>query len=66
MRLLFLPLFVIFLIPSSFNVAFAQGLLAKASSDSYYFPVKSNNIIAVVGAFELEVELLKSKIEDVK
>jgi adenosylhomocysteine nucleosidase len=45
---------------------FSQGLLAPVGSDSNYFPVKHNNITAVVGAFELEVELLKNKIQGLK
>lgn len=44
----------------------AQGLLAPQAVDSSYFPVKSNNITAIMGAFELEVELLKNRMEDRK
>ncbi|MCW3106012.1 MAG: 5-methylthioadenosine/adenosylhomocysteine nucleosidase [Segetibacter sp.] len=51
----------IFLSPAS-----AQGLLVKPGNDSSFFPVKSNNITAIVGAFQLEVELLKNKIQEIK
>lgn len=44
----------------------AQGLLAKSEKENNYFPVKANNIIAIIGAFETEVELLRNKIENKK
>ncbi len=50
----------------TFHYSNAQGLLAKQESDNNYFPVKANNIIAIIGAFETEVELLKNKIENKK
>jgi adenosylhomocysteine nucleosidase len=42
--------------------AHAQGLLAKGETDSNYFPQKPANMIAVIGAFETEVQLLKNKL----
>ncbi len=47
-----------------FQFSNAQGLLAKTETDANYFPVPSNNIIAIIGAFETEVELLRNKIEN--
>jgi adenosylhomocysteine nucleosidase len=50
----------------SFSAADAQGLLAKAETDTNYFPVKQQNIIAIIGAFETEVQLLKNELSDKK
>jgi len=55
-------LFLFVLIAS--NQSFSQGILVKAEADSTYFPVKSNNITAIMGAFETEVELLKARLEN--
>ena len=44
-----------------FFTANSQGLLAKAETDPNYFPKKPDNIIAVIGAFETEVQLLKNR-----
>ena len=49
-----------------FNFLHAQGLLAKPEAGNNYFPVQPNNITAIIGAFENEVELLKTKIADKK
>ncbi|MCW3107216.1 MAG: 5-methylthioadenosine/S-adenosylhomocysteine nucleosidase [Segetibacter sp.] len=66
MRKFYLSL-ILFLAISVFDsAASAQGLLVKPGKDSSFFPVKSNNITAIVGAFQLEVELLKNKIQDIK
>jgi len=40
----------------------SQGLLAKPEKDSAYFPQKASGYIAVIGAFETEVSLLKNKL----
>ena len=50
----------------TFQFSNAQGLLAKTEKDVNYFPVKANNTIAIIGAFETEVELLRTKIENKK
>ncbi len=62
MRRLFFLCTFLFVIQSSQ----AQGLLAKTEKDANYFPVKANHTIAIIGAFETEVELLRSKIENKK
>lgn len=60
MRRIFFICILLFVFQSS-N---AQGLLARAEDDPNYFPVPANNIVAIIGAFETEVELLKNKIEN--
>lgn len=54
-----------FLISGSYTIVSAQGILAKPLADSNFFPVKSNNITAIVGAFQLEVEYLKSQVSGI-
>ncbi len=66
MRKIFLSLFLFIIIAATAHNVAAQGILAKTLADSNYFPVKSNNITAIEGAFQLEVDLLKGKIEEVK
>ena len=63
MRKVVLILFLSFFI---FKNTSAQGLLAKQESPNNYFPVQSNDITAIIGAFENEVELLKTKINNKK
>ena len=59
---------IIFIGIASFVFQFsnAQGLLAKTEKENNYFPVKANNLIAIIGAFETEVELLRNQIENKK
>ena len=40
----------------------SQGLLARPEKDSAYFPQQAGNYIAIIGAFETEVSLLKNKL----
>ena len=49
-----------------FQFSNAQGLLAKTEQENNYFPIKANNLIAIIGAFETEVELLRNKIANKK
>ena len=49
-----------------FTSVSAQGLLAVEASDSNYFPIKTNNITAIMGAFQLEVEMLRDQIKQRK
>ena len=49
-----------------FQFSNAQGLLTKTEKENNYFPVKANNLIAIIGAFETEVELLRNKIANKK
>lgn len=42
----------------------SQGLLARPEKDSAYFPQQAGNYIAVIGAFETEVSLLKNKLSN--
>jgi len=59
---------IIFIVIALFVFQFsdAQGLLAKTEKDANYFPMKASNTIAIIGAFETEVELLRNKIENKK
>lgn len=46
--------------------AIGQGLLTRGTTDSGYFPRASRDITAIAGAFDLEVDLLKSQVKDLR
>jgi adenosylhomocysteine nucleosidase len=55
--------FLIFLLLTTRGTVTAQGILAPAQSVTTGFPKKTKNVTAILGAFPLEVEVLKGQLE---